>query len=292
MKSIRFAALVLFAMLWAAPAFACENGPVALAYRGRLGHFKDSFLQTNIVAEGRVEFENNQSLGLIAVTFLIDYFDVKHERMFTLVYHAGVEKARSEREFFHRQFGLTVGDFKGSLSPGQSVEVLGRSPVTSTACPSSSEVTLVNAKFEDGTVSAWSIPDWHLDPDIASGPARIKLPASTALGDTEFLATAVIGRDGKLTDIVSADKAGMAVLSKLRYQLAALRFLPSVNGGRTVEGPITLLFRFHPKRETGPLRNLGFVQQEAPFSVLDIVSIPSSRDNWELIFANVQVPPT
>ncbi len=286
MKSIRFVTPILLALVWLegacaqVPTSACENASIPLTYSGPLGRFKSSLLQTNLRAEGKVEYENNQSLGFTTITFLVDYFDEKHERMFTLIYHAGVEKDRSEREFFHRQFRRTVGDFKGSLGPGQSVVVLGSSPVTSTGCPTSAEVTLVNTTSVGGATNSWSIPNWHLDADIATGPAHIKFPVSAISENTEFFATAEIHQDGKLTEFVSTDKTAMAILSKLQGQLALLKLLPPVSGGQTIDGRLTFLFRFHTKSDVRPLRDLGSVRQEAPFTVLDILLATSSQDHW------------
>jgi hypothetical protein len=296
MKSIRFVTPILFAVVCAGgaraqlPTAACENDSIPLTYSGPLGRLESSFLQTNTRAEGKIEYVNKQSLGLTAVTFLVDYLDGKHERMFTLMYYACVVKDRSDTKFFHRQFGRTVGDFKGSLGPGQSIVILGSSPVTSTECPTSAEVTLVNAKTVDGATNSWSIPDWHLDADIAAGPAHIKLPVSVISGNIEFFATAEIHQDGKLTEFGSTDKTGMAILSKLQGQLALLKFLPPVSGGQTIDGRLTFLFRFHTKPGMRALRDLGPVRREAPFTVLDFLLAPSSKDRWDLLYANVQVP--
>ncbi len=296
MKSTRFVASILFGLVWSGaacaqvPSGACENASIPLTYNGPLGRFQNRLLQTNVRAEGKVGYENNQSFGLSAVTFLVDYFNGRHERVFTLIYHAGVGKDRGDREFFRRQFGRTVGDFKGSLGPGQSAVVLGSSAVTSTGCPTSAEITLVNAKSVDGTTNSWSIPNWHLDADIATGPAHIKLPVSEMSENTEFFATAEIHQDGKLTEFVSTDKTGMAILSKLQGQLALLKFLPPVSGGQTIDGRLTFLFRFHTKSDVRPLRDLGSVRKEAPFTVLDFLLATSSQDHWDLLYANVQVP--
>src|ERR1700675_1855220 len=49
-----------------------------------------------------------------------------------------------------RKSGFTVGDLKGSLRTGQSIEVLGRSAFTSVSCPATGEVTLVSVIYDDG----------------------------------------------------------------------------------------------------------------------------------------------
>ena len=249
----------------------CEKNSLPLTYGGPLGHFKNVILQTNARAEGKVEYENTQSIGLIGVTFLIDYFNRKHERLFTLIYHAGAGTDNGSREFFQRQLPLTVGDLKGSLGAGQSIEVLGSSPFTSTDCPVEGQVTLVHAVFEGGTTSSWSTSDWHLDPDVTSGPAHLELSASLIFGRSQFFASAKIDQNGKLKELTTRDQLGPVILSKLRDQIALLTFQPAMIGGRTVDGSVTLLFRFHQNPSSGPLSELGAVNQKTPFGVLDFL---------------------
>jgi hypothetical protein len=164
----------------------CDLTAIPTVYEGNLGVLRDDALAVGPDgAVSLVTFENNSFLPVSEITVLIEYFDVSHRPLFTLISHARAGRTGAPPFPFNRVTFSTR--LAGPLNPGDSARITGSSPYTSTTCASNAKVVFVHVNYSNGTEMKWANSQWQLGADLADGPQYFGLSTDLISNGDEFL---------------------------------------------------------------------------------------------------------
>lgn len=288
-NSTRLAALLIVAALLggvplslASQDSSCIVRNVPVSYDGELGQIQLVVAAMTFRSEGILIFRNNRARPVVEITIVIDYLSSTHERLSTLIFHNGLGP-RKKGEILGRRFSLPLGGMSEPLASGLEERLSAFGLRTSTACPSSAQVTFVTVTFNNGTVESYKMPGWHLDPEVEYGNDRIVLDGELVQGRAEFFARGQVTSAGELRDLTLVNGTADNLLNRLKATVYQWKFLPETEDGHAVNVNMLFLFRFQStyKAELDDVARAG-VSPDTPFAVVDFVPYAegATRGNW------------
>lgn len=190
---------------------------------------------------GHIRFENTTSTPVVRIAFLVEYFDSEGKSLFSVVY-ATQTTAYSIHDV-DPFLGEVAEQLKAPIGPGQTHDVQGYSPMTSSRCPASSELKFLSLTYADGSRARWSAPQWRSGPVLYDSPLFFPIPCGHLTPGFSSLIAMQVDSKGRVKNISSREALDAVTMQCLSGHLTQWIFYPALQTGTPTESTIDILFR-------------------------------------------------